>query len=253
MPDYGFSLHGVNLANTNDLLGVWSIPAPATSFDVNAPIEPTDPTWRVELPASIDEARSIIAQQQASLQRSEAALLEAEQRLSQLNPRIEGVASFAIEREPEAELLAAMNQLTAPISFAAPSAESQQAVESSNQWQNFLDQVRDVLAHYARVETAVAGAAIGSTTVDWTGDFETIWLPNSVPESMTLHYHSVHLALASRLALMHMVGIVGTGAIGLAAKFSMPGGQLLVLPAAWKFVQDVLKEWKNLKAVRSGS
>jgi len=70
---------------------------------------------------------------------------------------------------------------------------------------------------------------------------------------MTLHYHSVHLALASRLAMLHMISIVGTGAIGVAAKFAIPGGQLLALPAAWKFVQDVLKEWKNLKAVQAGS
>ena len=68
---------------------------------------------------------------------------------------------------------------------------------------------------------------------------------------MSLHQHSVHLALASRLAMMHMISVVGTGAIGLAIKLTVPGGPLLVLPAAWKFVQDVLKEWKNYQ-VASG-
>jgi hypothetical protein len=62
---------------------------------------------------------------------------------------------------------------------------------------------------------------------------------------MQLHHRAVHLALASRVALMRMVTVVGTGAAGLALRLTVPGAQLLVLPAAWRFVQDVLREWRN--------
>jgi hypothetical protein len=256
MANYGFTLQGVNLPATTELLSVWSIPARATSFDVNAPAEPTTPTWRIDLPDSIDEARSIITQQQAIIQSSEAALAQAEQRMWQLSQASEGAASFAIESGPEADLLASINQLNAPTSFSAPgvpSPEAAQAAESSSQWQNFLEHVRDTISHYARVETAIANSPIGATTIGWTGDFDTIWIPAVAPESMTLHSHSVQLVLASRLATMRLITVVGTGAIGLVAKLTVPGGPLLVLPAAWRFVQDVMKEWKNLKAVRSGS
>jgi hypothetical protein len=62
---------------------------------------------------------------------------------------------------------------------------------------------------------------------------------------------SVHLALRSRLALVRIVSVVATGAAGLAVKAAVPGGQLLLLPAVWKFVRDVLAElrqsWPDLK------
>jgi hypothetical protein len=252
MANYGFTLRGVNLPDTDELLGVWSIPAQATSFDVNAPAEPT---WRIDLPVSIDDARLLIAQQQATLQNSEEALTQAEQRMLSLSQAGEGVA-FGITAGPEADLLASIDRLNAPTSFAAPgvpSPEAEQAAESSSQWQNFLDHVRDTISHYARIETAIANNPIGTTTVGWAGSFDTIWIPEAAPESMTLHSHSVHLVLASRLATMRMITVVGTGAIGLVTKLTVFGGPVLVLPAAWRFVQDVLKEWKKLKAVRSGS
>jgi hypothetical protein len=50
------------------------------------------------------------------------------------------------------------------------------------------------------------------------------------------------------LALIRMVTIVATGAAGLALTLSIPGGQLMALPAVWKFVRDVLKEMSNIKS-----
>jgi hypothetical protein len=105
-----------------------------------------------------------------------------------------------------------------------------------------------MVSHYARVETEIAGARAGHTAIGWTGDFQTIWAPGVTPPSMQLHHQSVHLALASRIALLRMVAIVATGAAGLALRLSIPGGQLLALPAACKFVRDVVTElhtWKE--------
>ena len=36
--------------------------------------------------------------------------------------------------------------------------------------------------------------------------------------------------------------VVAGGAAGLAAKAAVPGGELLLLPASWRFVKEVLQE-----------
>jgi len=255
MAEYGFALSGVTLPGENDLFGVWTM-APkvaGVSFDANAPTAPADPTWRVRLPESVDAAQSILQTQRLAIQRGESALAQAEQRLARLGHAGEGV-SFAASTGPEADLLRALNALQPSVSFGLPGKEAiSEQLENLTQWQSFLNQVRDMVTHYARVETEVAGTCVGQTAVGWTGDFESIWTPGVALACMQLHHQSVHLALESRLALIRMVAIVATGAAGLAVTLSIPGGQLMALPAIWKFVRDVLKEIPNIKYPRSNS
>jgi hypothetical protein len=186
--------------------------------------------------------------QSLAIQRGEAALAQAEQRLARLGHAGEGV-SFAAPAGPEAELLRALNALQPSVSFGLFGKEAiGEQLENLTQWQSFLDQVRNMVTHYARVETEVAGVLVGQTAVGWTGDFESTWTPGVALASMQLHHQSVHLALASRLALVRMVAVVATGAAGLTLTLSIPGGQLMALPAIWKFVRDVLAEISNLQS-----
>ena len=117
--------------------------------------------------------------------------------------------------------------------------------ESHQQWLAFVERVQQTVAHYARIETALAGRDVGQTAVGWTGDFTTTWQPNVTLEMMRTHRQSVHLALDSRIALIRIVSVVATGAAGLAVKAAIPGGQVLLLPAVWKFVRDVLAELRQ--------
>jgi len=255
MAEYGFALSGVTLPEDTDLFGVWTV-APkvaGVSFDASASAAPADPTWRVRLPESVDAAQSILQTQSLAIRRGESALAQAEQRLARLGHAGEGV-SFAAPAGPEAELLRALNALQPTVSFGFPGKEAiGEQLENLTQWQSFLEQVRNMVTHYARVETEVAGILIGQTAVGWTGDFESIWASGVASASMQLHNQSVHLALASRLALIRMVAIVATGAAGLAVTLSIPGGQLMALPAIWKFVRDVLKEIPNIKYPKPNS
>jgi hypothetical protein len=250
MAEYNFSVSGLDLPGANDLFGVWTV-APKTagvSFDANAPAAPADPTWHIQLPESVEAAQAVLQAQHAAIQRGELALAQAEQRLARLGHVGEGV-SFAAPTGPEAELLRALNTLQPSESFGLFGKEAiGEQLENLDQWRSFLDQIRNMVSHYARVETEVAGTLVGQTSVGWTGDFESIWTPGVAPASMRLHRQSVHLALASRLALIRMVTIVATGAAGLALTLSIPGGQLMALPAVWKFVRDVLKEMSNIKS-----
>jgi hypothetical protein len=123
--------------------------------------------------------------------------------------------------------------------------------ETMAQWRAFVDQVRRTVGHYAHVETEMGAVMIGSTAVGWTGDFTTTWAADVAPAAMRVHAQSVHLALASRIALMRVISVVTTGAAALALKAAVPGGQVLLLPATWRFVRDVLAElrrsWPQLK------
>jgi hypothetical protein len=248
MVEYSFALSGVTLPGTEDLFGIWTVPTPAElSFEVQAAKAPAEPAWRVKLSEAMSDARAILDAQNQTLQRSESDLFSAERRLAQLGlyGAEEAGVAFAALPAPEAELLATLSSIESPISFEAPGPEEKARRETSSQWRVFVEQVRRMISHYARIETEMGGTFIGSTAVGWTGDFDTVWGVDVAPDSMGLHHQSVQLALGSRLALVRLLTIVGTGATKLALRLTVPGAQLLVLPATWKFVRDVLEELRR--------
>jgi hypothetical protein len=261
MTDNTFQLSGFVLPGVDeDPFGMWQV-GPATSgvsFAAGAAARPEEPLHRASF-ASLDEGRTLLQLQQDSLRGQEALLHQAEQRLAEIGRS--GGVSFAapIDQapefvQPEQDLAAALQRLTAPVSygwFDRKKQEEQEADrEAASQWRQFLDQVREMIANYARVETEIARIPIGQTAVSWTGDFRTIWTPAVDPAHMNLHRCSVEVTLQWRLGTMRFVGVVGAGAANVAVKLGVPGGQLLVLPAVWRFVKDVLKEWRKLQAIK---
>jgi hypothetical protein len=58
----------------------------------------------------------------------------------------------------------------------------------------------------------------------------------------------VQLALARRALLIRMVGVIGTGAAKIILRLATPGTQLLVLPAIWQFIRDVMAEYRRAQA-----
>ncbi len=79
------------------------------------------------------------------------------------------------------------------------------------------------------------------STVDWTGDYETAWLDGATTLEMTLHLEAVRLALASRHALLRLISVVTSGAMTLTAKASVPGEQVLLIPAVYNYVRSILR------------
>jgi hypothetical protein len=261
MTDNTFQLSGFVFPGVNeDPFGMWDV-VPATSgisFAAGEEAQPEEPLHRVNF-ASIDEGRALLQLKQDDLREQEALLQQAEQRLAQIAQM--GGVSFAapIDQppefvQPEQNLAAALQRLTEPVSYGLfdrkKQAEQGGDLEATSQWRRFLEQVREMMAHYARVETAIAGAPIGRTAVGWTGDFRTIWTPTVTVDDMNLHQHNVAVTLQWRLGTMRFVGVVGAGAANIAVKLGVPGGQLLALPAVWNFVKDVLAEWRKLQAIQ---
>ncbi len=210
--------------------------------------------------ASPEEGLALLDAQQRQLAGQQATLQKLEQHLAQIASAGGGV-SFAAPSEvapefvtPELELDAALQRLSAPVSYGLFDRKQQAGqeadLEATSQWRKFLDQVRDMVTSYARVQTEIAGLPIGQTSVGWTGDFRTTWTPILTSADMTLHYHNLTATLQWRLGTMRLVGVVGAGAANIAARLAIPGGQLLALPAVWNFVKDVLAEWRKLQALK---
>lgn len=246
MAEHGLTLSGVNLPG-GDPLGVWAAPAErAVSFGLEdrAPGDQA-PTWRVQLPAEPEAAQALLAGYRQEQEQGLQDLARVQREMAQV-----GGVSFGA---PDDELLAqksalqsALDELGAPVSYGLGLPRDTE--EISRQWNDFVQQVRQLVTHYARVETQLADLLVGRTSVSWKGDFETTWELGLEPGAMQAHFQAVQLALAWRLALLRTVSVVATGAAGLAVKATVPGGQIRVLPAAWKFVRDVLQELRQLRA-----
>lgn len=262
MTDNTFQLSGFVFPGVNeDPFGMWNV-VPATSgvsFGVGETAAPQEPVHRVNF-ATLDEGSTLLAAKQRELQEQQATLTQIEQRLAEIGRSGSGV-SFAAPIDqppefvtPEQSLDAALQRLTAPVSYGLfnrkQQAEQEADLEATSQWHKFLEQVREMIANYARVETQIAGTPIGRTAVGWTGDFRTFWTPAVTVADMQVHRHNVDLTLQWRLGTLRMVGVVGAGAANVAVKLGLPGGQLLAIPAVWNFVKDVLAEWRKLQAIK---
>lgn len=239
-----FILAGTTLA---DPLGLWHSAAPAGTAFSQVVAGPAEPLWTIRLEAEPEMATRALAEQQAILQQRCADLEAARRALTQVGSPL----SFAGGAEvapplvgPTRDLEATLTRIRQPVAFGgvgepAPPAER----EAASEWSAFVEEARRILAHYAHIQTEWNGTPIGLTTVNWTGDFRTTWTEPTGAAAQHLHLQAVETALASRAAWLQLIATVAGGAVGLAVKASVPGGQLLLLPAVWRFVRDVLAAW----------
>ena len=241
-----------------DMLGLWTtvplLPAEGIAFGTAAAGTAEAPVWRANLSPDPDLAAAQIASAEASLDASQAALTTATDRINALveeqKEQPAGLA-FAVSAvgpalaQPERELLALLEEAEKgrpPVSFGAAEVISGGWAQATQQFQGFVDQLRRIVSHYAWVETRVQGKLLSQTTVGWTGDMDTAWQGGLDPAQMALHQRTLALALASRAMLIRTFVVATSGAAKLSVLLSTPGGVILALPAAWKFINQVRTE-----------
>ncbi len=262
-----YNWSGFTLPDGQDPLGVWDLaprkasapqtanaprtadaPEGAAAYVADTPVDGI--VWRVSHSVASREALRVVRGQLATVDRRLEELDRLAQHLGALSP----VTSYgeAVLRH-DSELLAEVAALTGPVT--AFSGEAQQVttygwlparVGQIEATSVLLAQLRQLVQHWARIETRIDEKLIAVTTVDWTGDYETAWLVGLTSLDMALHLDDVKLALASRRALLRLISVVTTGALDLALKASVPGGQILLIPAVYKYVRDVLAEFEHL-------
>jgi hypothetical protein len=212
-----------------------------------APIEV--PTWRANLPADLNEAAVQIALGEASVRASQRALANAPTRLdAALKRRPNGFSFSTNERRPEDQLfgmLGALEEEPNAVNFGIGEDVKAGWEKANAQFRSFAAQAREAITNLAVVETRSGNLLIGRTSVNWSGDMRTLWPIALEPAQTALHQRTLTLALESRLAMVRTFILVLRGAGLVAQAVSSPIGTVTAIPAAWKFISEILNEVKD--------
>ena len=253
-----FALGDSTTGDEPGLLGLWMVTAAPSggglAFSAELAAQAGSAVvWQVDLPASFEEALSRLGAAEASLSASPWAMTQAQARMDAYTAQRQAVAAFSFGPSPglgaaEQEmdrLLLEIAQAQGPASYGLREAVGGKLAPAAEQFQAFLDRLAQQLGNAAWVETRSQGQLLACTVVGWTGDARTCWLESIAPSRMAMHRRTVALALGSRLRLLEILAFVSRNAARLArlpVLLAVPGGAILALPLAWKFVADVRKE-----------
>lgn len=221
----------------------------ALAFGIQAEPRQTVPVWRVDLPSDPKLAQEYISRRADQVQESAAALESVSQRVDQMAARQHAAASFEVESEPlpapEAELLRLLEAIevsTAPTSFSSDVPKLGELDQVNEQFQAASKRLLRLFSHFAWVDTLVQGQLIGRTEVGWTGNMNTAWTERLNETQKELHQRNLETALVSRNTSLRTLTVSMQTAVKLSVLLAAPGGALLALPVAWKFVNQILAQ-----------
>jgi hypothetical protein len=251
-------------ANLPEVFANWQVapsyPSVEVAFDLGRGTDGEASLWQIDLPSDPIAADAQLERSAAQVSATQTALENIPGRIDTLviqrqvlgsHPVAFDMAAFPTLAEPESELLRWLDSVDPgqQVSFGMESVTSSEVKGAGAQFLQGTDQLLRLLVHFAWVETQVEGDLLARTVVDWTGDSNTAWGGEFTPEQFQLHQRSLRLALASRTTLLRIFIIVTQSAAKISALVATPGGALLALPAAWKFVNKVLAEVKNYQEI----
>ncbi len=253
-----FEIVDTALAETTpDLLGIWtaiSLSQKEEAFSITSRQGVDGTIWRSRLPAESCLAHSYLLNGEAKLGLSQQALPVATDRLEAYLRQESSSLAFDYSSAgallpPEAELSRALQELRSPtVQFGLGEQLFGTWEQGVQKFQVFVHRLLQAVAHYAWVETYEGEQLLSQTAVSWKGNIEAAWQENLNPAQVAIHQRTLALVLASRITLVHAFGLAARGAILLSSMLILPAGPLLILPAAWKFIDQVLEEYREHKA-----
>ncbi len=224
---------------TRELLGAWATEAAEADSPDAAPV------WRWEIPANARVVSSPTSLDPiGALARDQTCIEQASERLSRF------VEAWASEQPAQPKSLE--EHAASPEDALARTLQGIQSPQAKGlldplqsvreEFEAFVGRVRELVSHYAVIETSVGGVVVARTLVGWTGDFQSFLRQDATAEQARLHHRNVRAALARRAALIRLLGVISANAAKIVLRLATPGAQLLVLPALWQFVRDVIAE-----------
>jgi hypothetical protein len=249
------------------LIGPWQAGASMpVSFAAGESAAQSDaPVWKVSLSADPLEAEQALSEAEAQIAAAEAALDEIPARLDAItSARPRGgqvsfdVASFGVEADsPEASMLDLLDHARAleqgrTVSFGVTDFASAAWDQARLQFEAFVGQLQREVFHFAWVETNIEGQLLARTSVGWSGDSSTVWLEDAGAEQFPAHRRALRVAVKSRALRMRMFSTVTGGAAKLSLLLTTPAGAVLALPAAWKYVTEILAQIKSYQTLTQG-
>ena len=201
----------------------------------------------VQLPADAEAAAAQLAKLRLAMRQGQGQLDRAAHQIANLRRGFQSMAvrgvAFSAAGEPETPE-AGLYQVLDAIEFSAPENLEhvrQKQTSDMQDWRKFVAHVQSRLAHPVQVPTQLGTDLVGYTLVDWSGDYTTVWQPDVSAVAMRLHRQAVDLVLAKIFARLRLVIVVSAEAGKLALQLAgPPGSQVLVIPAVWRFVREVL-------------
>jgi hypothetical protein len=253
-----FELFDQTLAETMpEIIGLWITNSgtadSSVAFVPNSETDENVPVWRANFPADLDRATAHLISSEGSLIQSQSALAPANDRVDRLIHSIRSKSDLAFDlpavgedlAQPERELLASLQALQQPdvaTSFGIGEGVVGLSHQAFERFQSFIARLLQVVTQYAWVETQVEGRTLARTIVGWLGDVNHIWRTGLDAAQISLHQRTVSLALASRDTLLQTFSTAVQTALKLSVLLTMPGGAILLLPIAWKFIDQVMAQ-----------
>jgi hypothetical protein len=212
----------------------------------------------VNLPADPVVASEWLASGEAQIDAAQQALEDATRRLDALVQAQRNVPSFSVDSpaaalgEPEKEALALLNEIQTgqpAVAFGLGEKIDAGFDKAAEKLEAFVEGMLRSIMHYAWVETQIEGRLICRTAVGWTGDADTVWLAEPDAAIAALHQRTLRVAIASRNTLIKTFSVAAQGAAKLATLLATPGGAVMALPAAWKFINQIVDELEQRRSI----
>lgn len=242
------------------VLGLWeTVPMPPddrVTFDSTSVTVLPIPLWRISLSEESNLAATQLSNSEALLEGSTRALDTILDRVNILAQKhsIRQSLEFGIETtlaQPEGELLGSLKEIQKEgkqVSFAL----GEKIIigeEQAGRFHAFVERIVQLFSHYACVESQTEGRLWARTIVGWTGSTHTMLQPGVLPIQALLHQRALSLALSSRNSLIRTFAMAVQAALKLSLMAALPGGVVLMIPAAWKFINQVLAEGRSTQPV----
>lgn len=261
------------LSDLPPVFDLWQLPLLGSGESVafgppGAPTaEEAAPIWRMDLPADPGVAQEQLSRAEAQVEAADRALETIPSQLEELVRRAGNRSGGSVDFTPapaggasghpispsEREVLGWIAAADpSQVDFGAPGGRRGGLEQASSEIRQAVDRLLHLLLHLAWVETQVQGQLVARTVVGWSGDLGTAWQLATTAELFDLHRRALRLALAARLTMLRTLIVVTQGAVKLSALIAAPGGALLALPVAWKYVNQVLLELKNYAEISRG-
>jgi hypothetical protein len=270
-----FQLFDTTLSETTpDVFGVWetkpTLDESAVSFGVPGEEAGEDvAVWSVNLSPDLELSNRQMDAGLAQVATSKQGLLAAQQKINNLvaHKRAENDISFSASEAPplpplsvaDEELMRMLGRFKeardeeVSFGFLDNLVKKVQNIVPDDQEEKFraaMERLTAGLVYYAAVETRINNALLARTQISWTADSKTIWQGGAEAGQYALHTKTLNLAIESRNALMRTFGLTAQAAVKLTTLFALPGGAVLALPTAWKYINEIVAEVGKYQSLR---
>jgi hypothetical protein len=257
-------------------IGPWARTLPANmafapavdSPDLSSAPSPNESLWRVDLAGGADASGSALSDGEHSVAAIHAALDDLPRRLDLAVHHARSPAWAAASGQPADDALPrAESALAAALvdpGRGEPIGRAERAWRAEPRERSDIDgdddrdprrieqslaRIGDLVRGRARIETWRAGELVARSVMTISGDTE-CWTARGLSQAdAALHARSVIIAARTRSAWARVLVVVVRGCRRLLV-LGLPSLSVAALPLIWRFVRDVLREYRRLRAGR---